>query len=240
MGTEPPGELTVDPLAGEGHGIGGRTVAAFFDFDRTLISVNSGNLWVRRERRLKRLTLRQLLEAVVMLVGYRLSLVDMDASMKKVLAVYRGVREADLAAWTRDWVEAEVRRWVSAGARRALEEHRAAGHLCVLLTSSSPYLAAAASEHLGLDGWISSRYQVVDGVLTGEPTLPICFGAGKVLLAENYARERGVDLGRSYFYTDSYTDLPMLLRVGEPRVVNPDLRLHLWALRRRLKVLSWL
>jgi len=42
----------------------------------------------------------------------------------------------------------------------------------------------------------------------------------------------GLDLGRSYFYTDSITDLPVLERVGEPRVVNPDPRLRRAAARR--------
>ena len=166
-------------------------VAAFFDLDRTLISVNSGRLWISRERRLRRISLRQLAEATVMLVAYRLSLVDMDASMRKALSVYRGEREEVLAAWTREWFDAEVRQWVSEGARRALDEHRAAGHLRVLLTSSSPYVSAIVGEHLELDGWISSRYEVKDGVLTGEPVLPLCYGPGKVTLAEAYARDAG-------------------------------------------------
>jgi hypothetical protein len=55
---------------------------------------------------------------------------------------------------------------------------------------------------------------------------------GKVYWAERYAAEKGVDLSRSYFYTDSYTDLPLLLRVGHPVAVNPDLRLRRLARRR--------
>lgn len=213
--------------------------AAFFDLDRTLISVNSGTLWVKRERRLGRISLRQLADATVMLLAYRLSLVDIDTSMRKALTLYRGEREETLAAWTREWFEAEVKQWITEGARGALREHRDAGHLCVLLTSSSPYASAALAEHLHFDALISSRYEVRDGLLTGEPVLPWCYGEGKVALAEGYAREHDVDLSRSFFYTDSYTDLPMLLRVGEPRVVNPDLRLRLAALWRGWKVLSW-
>lgn len=214
-------------------------IAAFFDLDHTLIAINSGNLWVRRERRLKRISLKQVLEATLMLLAYRLSIVDIQASMRKALSVYRGEREEVLAAWTREWFEQEVRQFVSPGARQALEQHRAAGHLRVLLTSSSPYIAATASEHLGLDGWISSTYEVKEGVLTGEPVLPLCYGPGKVALAERFALERQIDLSSSYFYSDSYTDLPMLLRVGEPRVVNPDLRLRIAALRRGWPVLEW-
>jgi HAD superfamily hydrolase (TIGR01490 family) len=213
--------------------------AAFFDLDRTLITVNSGDLWVKRERRLGRITLRQVAEATVLFIAYRLSVVDIEAAMRKALAVYRGEREERLARWTREWYMEAVAACVSPAARRALDEHRAVGHPLVLLTSSSPYLSAVVAEQLGLDAWISSRYEVHDGLLTGEPMLPICYGAGKVGYAERYAAESDVDLSRSYFYTDSYTDLPMLLRVGEPRVVNPDLRLRLYARWRGWPVLVW-
>jgi phosphoserine phosphatase len=53
-----------------------------------------------------------------------------------------------------------------------------------------------------------------------------------------FAAAGGVDLRRSYFYTDSITDLPVLERVGEPRVVNPDLRLRRVAQRRGWPVLN--
>jgi len=214
--------------------------AAFFDLDRTLISVNSGDLWVKRERRLGRLTSRQVIEATALFLAYRLSIVDIEAAMRKALAVYRGEREETLARWTREWYLQTVAPCVSQAARRALADHRALGHPLVLLTSSSPYLSAAVAEHLGLDAWLSSRYEVRDGVLTGEPVLPLCYGAGKVGHAERWATEASVDLSRSYFYTDSYTDLPMLLRVGEPRIVNPDLRLRLYARWRGWPVLEWL
>jgi HAD superfamily hydrolase (TIGR01490 family) len=213
--------------------------AAFFDLDRTVITVNSGDLWMKRERRLGRLSLRHVAEGTALFLAYRLSVVDIEAAMRKALAIYRGEREADLRRWTREWYALEVAPCIAPRARRAMAEHRAAGHPLILLTSSSPYLSEIVAEDLGLDGWISSRYEVRDGTMTGEPVLPLCYGAGKVGHADRYAREEGIDLGRSFFYTDSYTDLPMLLAVGEPRVVNPDLRLRLYARWRGWPVLDW-
>ena len=213
--------------------------AAFFDLDRTLITVNSGALWVKREYRRGRITNRQMAEAIFLLAAYRLSLMDMDASLRRAIRVYRGDNEEAIAQRTHLWYQEEVADKVSTEALAALEQHRQAGHLLVLLTSSSPYASAAATEHLGLDGWLSSRYEVKDGCLTGEPIFPLCYGAGKVINAEAYAREHDVDLAQSYFYTDSYSDLPMLLRVGQPRVVNADLRLNLYARLRGWPRLNW-
>jgi len=213
--------------------------AAFFDLDRTLLLVNSGALWMKRERRAGRITFKQVTEATLMLVEYRLSIIDIEASVRKALAVYKGEQEKNLDLWTREWFEEEVSRCISPGARPVLEEHRAAGHLLILLTSSSPYLSAAVSKHLSLDDWISSSYEVQNGIFTGEPIIPLCYGSGKVAYAEAYARGAGIDLDHCFFYSDSFTDLPMLQRVGEPRVVNPDLRLRLYARWRGWPVLDW-
>ena len=51
--------------------------------------------------------------------------------------------------------------------------------------------------------------------------------------------KKQVDLSQSWFYTDSYTDLPMLERVGNQVVVNPDPRLKRIAKRRGWPVQDW-
>ena len=160
--------------------------------------------------------------------------------MRVALQTVKGEREEDVREWTRVWFEQEVvPRHEAPGARPTLEAHRARGHRLVLLTSSSPYESPLATQYFGLDDCLSSRYEVVDGRFSGEPVLPLCFGQGKVILAEGFAAREGIDLSRSYFYSDSNTDLPMLRRVGRPRVVNPDLRLRLEARRRGWVVLDW-
>jgi phosphoserine phosphatase len=77
------------------------------------------------------------------------------------------------------------------------------------------------------------------GRFTGVYVRPACYGAGKVTRAESFAVEHGIDLRQSYFYSDSYSDLPMLERVGQPRVVNPDPRLRRAAQRRGWSAESW-
>ena len=218
----------------------GRT-AAFFDLDGTLLSVNSGRLWLLREVRHKRVTLLQTAQAVGFLVGYNFGVVDMVDAMRQALTTIRGEREATLREWTRAWFETEVvPRHEAPGARAAVEAHRARGHALVLLTSSSPYESELATRYFGLDDFRCTRYALgPDERFTGDLVLPLCYGEGKVHHAELYAAEHGLDLDRSYFYSDSNTDLPMLRRVAHPRVVNPDLRLRWEARRRGWPVLDW-
>ena len=48
------------------------------------------------------------------------------------------------------------------------------------------------------------------------------YGEGKVEAMREFADEHEIDLERSYAYSDSVSDLPMLRAVGIPVVVNPD------------------
>lgn len=213
--------------------------AAFFDLDGTLLSVNSARLWIRSEFREQRLSRWQVLQGAFYLVAYHFGLVTMDSALGEALATVRGVSEETIRQRTRRWFDDEVVRFVAPGGKAAVDEHRRLGHRVVLLTSSSPYESEIACERIGLDGYLSTRYEVEDGLFTGRFVGPICYGAGKVQVASGFAMVHGLDLDASYFYSDSITDLPMLERVGFPRVVNPDPRLRREARRRRWPVLDW-
>ena len=77
------------------------------------------------------------------------------------------------------------------------------------------------------------------GNLTGEPGEAICFGQGKVVLATKFLSERGGSLEESIFYSDSFTDLPMMDAVGKAVAVNPDPKLRREARRRGWEICDW-
>ena len=216
-----------------------RRVGAFFDLDGTLVTVNGGRSWIEREHRLGRMSSLQLLTGMGYLGLYYFGLVNIDRALGQALETVRGMPEAELRHETETWFREEITQQFAPGAKAFLDTHRDLGHTLVVLTSSSPYAAALACEHFGLDVPLSTEYRVVDGLLTGDFSRPACYGAGKIHYAEQLASEQGIDLSASYFYTDSNTDLPMLDAVGHPRVVNADLRLRRTARRRGWPLMDW-
>jgi putative phosphoserine phosphatase/1-acylglycerol-3-phosphate O-acyltransferase len=89
------------------------------------------------------------------------------------------------------------------------------------------------ADYLGIPGqFVCTHLVSVGGRLTGEVVEPVCYGQGKVVWAERFAAEWGVDLADSTFYSDSISDLPLMERVGRPVAVNPDMRLKRVARRR--------
>jgi len=110
----------------------------------------------------------------------------------------------------------------------------------VLLTTSSNYLSALLCDELELDGYLCNRY-VVDaaGRLTGQSHEPLCYGQGKVALAARDAAAHGHGLVDCTFYSDSWSDRPMLEAVGTPVVVNGDPRLRRYAAARGWPRTDW-
>jgi phosphoserine phosphatase len=77
------------------------------------------------------------------------------------------------------------------------------------------------------------------GRFTGRAAPPLCLGEGKVRRAQQLADRYGFVLEEATFYSDSVSDVPLLERVAEPVVVNPDPRLKRIAERRRWRIERW-
>lgn len=212
---------------------------AFFDLDRTLLSVNSGELWVKSELRLGYVTRWQALKAVAWITGYHLGFSRMEPVLEDAIATLRGVPEDEIRARTQRFYEAEVAATFRPGARRAVAAHREAGDTVALLTSSSPYLSAPVQAELGVDHVLCNRFEVRDGVFTGRPDGPLCYGPGKLVHARAFCAERGEDLAAATFYTDSASDLAVLEAVGTPVVIAPDPQLRRVATRRGWRIEDW-
>jgi HAD superfamily hydrolase (TIGR01490 family) len=212
--------------------------AAFFDLDRTLITINSAKEWFRQEREQGRISRRQTLEAAGWLGLYGLGLMEGRLALGRAARTVAGDSEAALIERTEAFFGEIVKPAYAPGGLDAVREHQEAGEPVVLLTSASNYLAQLVVRDLGLDGALAMELEVEDGLFTGG-IQRFCFGAGKVEQAELWLAERQLDIGDCAFYTDSITDAPMLSQVGRPYVVQPDARLARAARRQGWPVLDW-
>jgi HAD superfamily hydrolase (TIGR01490 family) len=213
-------------------------IAAFFDMDRTVLTIDTAMSWMRFLRARGEVTRGFVAKALWWTALYRLAVLDMETVATRLVADMEGDPEAEMLAKCEIWHREHVDGTVAAAARRAIAHHRERGDLVVLLTGSTQYAAEVVARDLGIDHVLCSRLDVADGRFTGK-LAALCFGEHKVRLAEALAAERGIDLARSWFYSDSYTDLPMLRRVGRPVVVNPDSRLGRHARRHQWRVEHW-
>lgn len=102
----------------------------------------------------------------------------------------------------------------------------------MIISSATTYAVAPLARYLDVPHVLATQLEVRQGLFTGNYIEPLCFRHGKVFWAEKLAEELGEEIGRSTFYTDSITDLPLLERVGTRQVVNPDPKLRSLAKKR--------
>ena len=133
------------------------------------------------------------------------------------------------AGWSVDKVTAatnnaatELLEQVQPQVPRLLDEHRAAGRTLVMATTSPEPFVAPLAERLGFDVVIATKWKHHDGVYTGEGDGPFLWGRAKRDAVRDWAAASGTDLRRSYGYSDSAYDVPLLKAVGNPVAVNPD------------------
>jgi putative phosphoserine phosphatase/1-acylglycerol-3-phosphate O-acyltransferase len=118
-----------------------------------------------------------------------------------------------------------------------LDEHRRAGRLLVLATTTPEALVRPLAGRLGFDEVIGTRYAWRDGTYTGGLDGGFVWGPGKLSAVRQWAKREGVELKGSFAYSDSVYDFPLLSAVGSPAATNPDPALHAVALLRRWPIL---
>ncbi len=213
--------------------------AALFDMDRTLVRVNTASEYVRWQLATGQIGLSQAVQATGWILQYKFGLVDPAVVSRRALRTLAGRAEEEFEQACVTWFRTEIRGHITEAARREVERRRSEGSAIAICTASTRFAAGPLADELGIEHVLCTRLEVAAGRFTGRTAGPLCYGAAKVRAAERWAAENGIDLGESAFYSDSISDLPLLARVGEPWVVNPDPRLRGSAVLRGWPVVHW-
>ena len=219
----------------------GGAALAIFDLDGTIMSTNviEQYLWARLPELSRTRQLAEVGQVMRRLPSYlRAEQRDRGTFLR---AVYRRYRGADLAAFER-FVDSSMAPHIlsrlSPEAVRRIREHRAAGHTTILITGVvlpltrpiQPLFDVIVAAELGVDQ---------EGRCTGFLTAPPLVGESRAAWLKQYAAVHHLDLGRSFAYADSHSDLPMLETVGNAVAVSPDIPLMRAAQRSSWSIVPW-
>ena len=211
-------------MAGDEGGV----PAAFFDLDKTLMEGSSAFQFGRVAYRHGMMTRRQMARDIWAHVRFRLEgSTDeaTDALRDRIFDSIAGHRVADLGRLMPD-VLAGVLPRLYPQMLQAAWEHQDAGRPVFIVTAASHEMAEMLAHVLHFDGGIGTRSEIRDGVYTGRAAGPFTYRDGKAEAMRQVAGERGIDLAKSFAYSDSESDLPMMRAVGHPVAVNPDAALE--------------
>jgi HAD superfamily hydrolase (TIGR01490 family) len=206
-------------------------VIAFFDMDYTLLDTSSGLLYVQYLRRTGQIGRRALVRVAWWTLLYKLTLIDLARAMPKMVTYAQDASVSEMLAQSRHWFAAMVIDHLNPIGVAKIREHQQQGHVVVVISASTQFAVQPVAEYLGLE-YLCTRLAVEGDRVTGAIVPPPCYGEGKITWARQLADRHGIPIGRSYFYTDSLSDVPLLEIVEHPIAVNPDPRLRRLAVQR--------
>jgi HAD superfamily hydrolase (TIGR01490 family) len=209
---------------------------AFFDMDKTLIAENSGSLYMKYRYQRGEIGGLDLLKGIGAYLQYKLGVLDIRNWTKNMMVQFRGQSEAELEREAKTWFEEMVAPTIYPEALELVRKHEAQGHLVAIVSGATKFVVRPLASRLGIGHMLYTRLEVEDGRFTGRVIEPICFEEGKIYWLQQFVDEHGIELAKSWFYTDSITDRPLMDIVGHPVAVNPDPLLYRTAVRRRWPV----
>ena len=207
-----------------------------FDLDNTLLAGDSDFAWAQFLIG-KGVLDRELQEAknIEFYEHYKAGTLDIHAFLDFQLAPLARHPRTELDAWHREFMEQSVRPMITAQARALVQEHLDSGALVAVVTATNAFVTAPIVREFGIPHLVATIPAQEGGSFTGKPRGLPAFKEGKIDRVDAWLESYGLHLGgfeRSWFYSDSHNDLPLLEWVSEPRPTNPNARLTAEAERR--------
>ena len=216
--------------------------AAFFDLDKTVIAKSSlvalGPEFHARGL-LHRRTLVWAVISQMFFLRFGADEEKLSRIRESVLKVTKGWDRTEVRELVAETINEVIEPLIYDEALELIEHHREQGDEVWLVSMAPEEIVEPFAELLGITGAIASRATIDEnGKFTGEMDF-FAQGENKAVAIRELAAKRDIDLSTSFAYSDSETDIPMLLTVGHAYAVNPDKALTRMAHEHEWPILSF-
>ncbi|MEU5840766.1 HAD-IB family hydrolase [Rhodococcus sp. NPDC047139] len=217
----------------------GPEIAAFFDFDGTIVHGFSGVHFFRDRMLAGKVSVSEI--AATMLNGLRgtESEEDFERFVAIAFKAWRGHTEDELYEIGSRLFMTTIAGHLYPEAWQLVGAHQNAGHTVVIASSASRYQIQAAGDALGVEHILFTPLEVENGVLTGRVNGKTLWRSGKAEAARDFAETHGIETACSYAYSNGGEDVEFLALTGNPTATNPDRTLARVALERDWPILRF-
>lgn len=212
------------------------TNLALFDLDHTLLPTDSDHEWGRFMVKLGIVDAESFSrENERFFADYKTGNLDIHAYLIAMLTPLAKHSRAQLAQWHEQFMHEVIKPAIAPAALELVRQHQENGDLCCMVTATNEFITRPIANAFGIDTLIACEAETVDGhpqsAYTGRPTGIPSYREGKIVRTQAWLAARGKtlqDFERSWFYSDSHNDIPLLALVTDPIATNPDptLRAH--------------
>ena len=222
------------------------TQLALFDLDNTLLPCDSDYEWGQFLARIGVVDSQYYAEQNEHFYqDYKEGKLDIHAFLRFALKPLSEHSRAQLKEWHDAFMNEVIHGQLRQQALDLVKRHQDAGDLCCVVTATNSFVTRPIVERFGIEHLIATEPATTgDNPLanfTGEVKGIPNFREGKIqrvhdwLASQNLALDQ---LPRSYFYSDSMNDLPLLEKVSNPVATNPDKHLRSEAAKRKWPILE--
>lgn len=214
---------------------------ALFDLDHTLLPLDSDYEWGRFLARIGAVEPdHQQSENDRFYQQYLAGTMNIQEFLAFQLAPLAAHPRERLDRWHAQFMDEVILPAIRPAALDLVARHRSDGTLCAIVTATNEFVTAPIARRFGIEHLIATRIEERDGRYTGRPYGTPTYREGKVVRTGEWLIALGHDWNsfeRSWFYSDSANDIPLLSRVSDPVATNPDERLTAHAQRHGWPVL---
>jgi len=212
---------------------------AIFDLDNTLLGGDSDHSWgeflVEKEavdREWYQATNDQFYE------DYKAGQLNIAAYVAFTLEPLNTMTPAHRDILHREFMAMKIESMILPKAQALIEKHRTEGDNLLIITATNRFIAEPIARRLDIDNLLATEPEIVDGMYTGRISGTPCFRHGKVERLQGWIKEQNEELLGSFFYSDSFNDIPLLEHVCHPHAVDPDERLKQYAEHHNWPIIS--
>ncbi len=216
---------------------------ALFDLDHTLLPIDSDYQWADFLARTGRAGDPAEAQRRNDELMHRYSAGDLTAqeAAEFMLGLLARHDPVDLAAWHEIFMLEVIRPAITDTAANLVRGHLAVGDLCAVVTATNHFVTAPIARAFGVPNLLATHPEYLAGRFTGRIAGTPCFREGKVLRVEAWLADQGMtlnDFDRTFFYSDSANDVPLLEVVTDPVATNPSRPLRELAREKGWRVLD--
>ena len=209
-----------------------------FDLDNTLLSGDSDFEWAQflidkgvLDREVQEAKNQEFYE------HYKAGTLNIHAFLDFQLKPLARHDRAELDAWHGQFMATRIRPIIAPPALELVRRHIDEGALTAMVTATNSFVTGPIAREFGIAHLIATVAAHENGRFSGKPRGLPAFREGKIKRVEDWLESMGLWWGsfeRSFFYSDSLNDLPLLAKVSHPVAVDPDETLH-----RHAEKLGW-
>jgi HAD superfamily hydrolase (TIGR01490 family) len=222
------------------------TQLALFDLDHTLLPIDSDHEWGRFLVKIGVVDADYYAtENERFYADYKAGRLDIDAFLAFALKPLSEHSRAQLNEWHAQFMHEVINPNLRSSAFDLVKKHQDQNDICCVVTATNSFVTRPIVQAFGIQHLIATEPEVLGDPATGNFSGKVAgtpnFREGKVIRVESWLSAEKLSwssLEKSYFYSDSINDLPLMEKVTQPIPTNPDQSLRAKAMENGWSILE--